>query len=241
MMYVSNVFVSLRSWAARSPENRQMLVSLAFFTIYLTLSIYVKLLGEQNIPYNIGLFNFINGGQVSALNQLMVLFSNYGKEGVWIPVIVLLWIFGKAKHKRSALSIAFALVLAEITAFLSKAIIAQQRPFQYLSVSLLLSPPMDYSYPSGHAIVVASCAVVGVLTLSGYMSIPLLAEALLVSYSRIYTGVHWPIDVLGSWLMGVSIAFLTPKIIEQISLAYGKTNPERGKGKLDNNKIDNET
>jgi undecaprenyl-diphosphatase len=38
--------------------------------------------------------------------------------------------------------------------------------------------------------------------------VPLLAVAILVSYSRIYTGVHWPSDVLAGMLVGAAIAAL---------------------------------
>ena len=37
----------------------------------------------------------------------------------------------------------------------------------------------------------------------------ILGVPLLIGYSRIYTGAHWPSDVLISWILGIGVGLLT--------------------------------
>ena len=69
--------------------------------------------------------------------------------------------------------------------------------------------PMDYSYPSGHAMSAISFYGLLAANLTHCLSIPLgitapLATGLTlgVGFSRVYLGVHWPTDVLSGWIAG---------------------------------------
>ncbi|HZG40860.1 MAG TPA: phosphatase PAP2 family protein [Nodosilinea sp.] len=69
--------------------------------------------------------------------------------------------------------------------------------------------PLDYSYPSGHAMSAISFYGLLAADLSAGLSIPLAITAALalvvtlgVGFSRVYLGVHWPTDVLSGWVAG---------------------------------------
>lgn len=69
--------------------------------------------------------------------------------------------------------------------------------------------PMDYSYPSGHAMSAISFYGLLAANLTQCLSIPLGITATLatgltlgVGFSRVYLGVHWPTDVLSGWIAG---------------------------------------
>lgn len=69
--------------------------------------------------------------------------------------------------------------------------------------------PMDYSYPSGHAMSAISFYGLLAANLTHGLSIPLGITATLaagltlgVGFSRVYLGMHWPTDVLSGWVAG---------------------------------------
>lgn len=82
---------------------------------------------------------------------------------------------------------------------------------------MLISIPKDYSFPSGHT--QASVIAATILTLYkkkwGIVVIPL---TVIIAFSRLYLYVHFPTDVLGGALLGLTIGLFTyyvgNKIIE---------------------------
>jgi undecaprenyl-diphosphatase len=91
---------------------------------------------------------------------------------------------------------------------LLKLVVARSRP--PLSGALIGLPP-SYAFPSGHAL--AAVLLYGVVAfllvraerLAWQRAVTAALAALLavaIGASRVYLGVHWPTDVLGSWLLG---------------------------------------
>ncbi|AAK42772.1 phosphatase PAP2 family protein [Saccharolobus solfataricus] len=192
------------------------------YALYIIISIVVKIIGEVNFLGNVYFFYLINHSQLPALNPIMIFFSKYGREYIWIPVTAILFIMG-GKFRRSSLLLVGGFIIAIILGEVSKYVMAQPRPFLILhNINLLVPEPTDYSYPSGHALIVAVGAVIVLLTLPYYISIPLFIEALLTSYSRVYVGVHWPLDVLVGWILGIAIALTATNLEKLITTIYNR-------------------
>jgi undecaprenyl-diphosphatase len=82
-------------------------------------------------------------------------------------------------------------------------------------------PPHGNSFPSGHASNNFAMATVVALFYRrwGWMAF---GPALLVSYSRIYVGSHWPLDVVVSCLIGAGIGALVVAALEGLWRRYGE-------------------
>jgi len=87
----------------------------------------------------------------------------------------------------------------------TKALTQRQRPFVQLpGVRVVGLRPADMSYPSGHSAMafnVATLMAVG-LPLAWPLRVGLYLLAAWVAYSRLYLGVHFPLDVLSGALLG---------------------------------------
>jgi membrane-associated phospholipid phosphatase len=199
---------------------RERKAAIVLGVLFISLSAALKHFGED-VWINSQLFTIINGLQFPVINPVMLALSEYGREEVWIPVVLLLWWFGDRSHKRAAFLLAAAFVLAIILGEVSKSVMAEPRPFKIISSDKVLGvPPTDFSFPSGHAVIVSTGALIVLSTLPKKFSVPLLAEAILVSYSRLYIGVHWPLDVAGGWLLGGFCAGLILSEEERLRPAY---------------------
>lgn len=77
------------------------------------------------------------------------------------------------------------------------------------------------SFPSGHAANNFAVAAVATVFFRRWGWLVFLS-ALLVSYSRVYVGSHWPLDVLVSALIGTGIGTLTAVALESVWRRWGE-------------------
>ena len=97
-----------------------------------------------------------------------------------------------------------------------KPLFQRTRPYEVnTAVQLLISRPVDYSFPSGHT--AASFASAAALYLSGAkkMAVPALILACLIAFSRMYFYVHYPTDIVGGIAVGVLSAYLGNRIVKR--------------------------
>ncbi len=130
--------------------------------------------------------------------------ANHGE--IWILLALVLVL--RKSSRRQGWTVALALVLDLVCCnLLLKPLIGRVRPFVVNpAVELLVSPPLDASFPSGHT--AASFAAVFALRGSGNpLWKPALAVAVLIAFSRLYLYVHWPSDVLGGALLGAFLGW----------------------------------
>jgi len=77
--------------------------------------------------------------------------------------------------------------------------------------------PASHSFPSGHSAAAFAFATGAGSTLP-WTAPPLSALAALVAYSRVHTGVHYPIDVIAGSLCGITLATASNRALDFISI-----------------------
>ena len=139
--------------------------------------------------------------------RLAVLFSAFGE--LILPAFILFIIYWNLSKKKAFAALG-ALIGALLPANLLKAALRCPRPFQAhpaLISPRLLSSATGYSFPSGHATTASS--VYPSLALSfrkTWLKVLALALVIGISLSRLYLGVHWPVDVMAGTLLGLASA-----------------------------------
>ncbi|HEY5059770.1 MAG TPA: phosphatase PAP2 family protein [Gaiellaceae bacterium] len=83
----------------------------------------------------------------------------------------------------------------------------ERPPSRYAEPPPLVHVPHSGSFPSGHTTTSFACATM--LAAAVPRAVPLLyVFALAIGFSRIYVGVHWPLDVLGGIVLGTATSLL---------------------------------
>ena len=99
-----------------------------------------------------------------------------------------------------------AVALADWSAMGLKALVDRPRPpLRYPEPEPLVRTPHDGSFPSGHA--ATSFAAATIMSFAFPRLAPFLfVLAALVAWSRVYVGVHYPLDIIGGAILGVLVA-----------------------------------
>ncbi|WP_246266624.1 phosphatase PAP2 family protein [Nonomuraea typhae] len=118
---------------------------------------------------------------------------------------------GRRRLRRAATRGMLAISLASPLANLAgKPAFKRKRPLaDMLPLSRVLKTPLSASFPSGHSAAAAAFATAVAMEAPRRVSVPVGVVAGAVCFSRVYTGVHYPGDVLAGAAIGVAAGLFT--------------------------------
>ncbi|MBI2865361.1 MAG: phosphatase PAP2 family protein [Chloroflexi bacterium] len=171
---------------------------------------------------NWALAQALNGlaGRFPLLDQVMIFAAKY------LIVLVFLslgfWWFLRTPNdvgKRAALAAVIAVVWGQIANMAVSYLVFVPRPFIAHDIDLLVSAARDSSFPSDHATAAFVVAVTALRWATPGRRLLLLA-AILIGFSRVFVGAHYPADVVASAVLATVWAFLLFKLDSRLSRPF---------------------
>jgi len=153
-------------------------------------------------------FIFVNQSMHNTFfNVVMPLISNSGEDGlIWLIAALILYLSGPKTRRASFLMLVAIFISFVVGEEVLKHIFQRPRPFLSLEgVNLLITPPGSFSFPSGHAANAFAASLV-VARKVPRLAWPVLLLTVIMAFSRVYVGVHYPLDILGGALLGALCA-----------------------------------
>lgn len=139
--------------------------------------------------------------------------------GLGLFALLMIWNWWRARLSRSAADMAMALCVpvAVVVAFavndIVKSMVTEVRPCQAIPGEVTLQPCPgvgDWSFPSNHSAIAAASAVALVMVCRrvGATAIGVIASvlALVMAFSRVWVGAHYPHDVVAGLVVGAVAA-----------------------------------
>lgn len=125
------------------------------------------------------------------------------------------WTIFNKNNRRADTVIILEIILASFFSYLVKIIINfiyfRPRPFSAHDVALLIGKISDGSFPSAHTFLSFVMAFV-IFMYNKKLGAALLVLATLVGVSRVYVGVHYPLDVLGGVVLAWCAVYAVNKV-----------------------------
>ena len=154
---------------------------------------------------NMALFHMIN--QYAGLNPLVDTFAILSAQYmpiIFVMALIWLWIKKGTTTKNIVLYSLYAGIVGLAINYIIGLLYFHPRPFMLHAGTLLFPYSADSSFPSDHTTLMLSIG----LTMSYFketrkIGIILMILGLIGGFSRVFAGVHFPLDIIGS--LGVSI------------------------------------
>ena len=173
---------------------------------------------NQLVAIDTALFVFLNSKLTHPVLDSVMPFITHQEN--WYPVLIGLWlaliIWGGRRGRMAAVALVIAIALTDqISCSVIKPLVERVRPCNALSPTqcrLLVGRSSAWSFPSAHAANSFAMATVVSWRLGRFAPLFYLIAAA-VAYSRVYVGVHYPLDALGGAVLGALLGHLSIRLV----------------------------
>ena len=168
---------------------------------------------------NFSLFHLINqyAGMNPLLDTSMVLIAKYMPLLV-VAGMLILWVFRGRKTRDIILYGFYAALIGLVINYLIGSVYYHPRPFVVPTGTLLFSYPADSSFPSDHSTIMFSMAfMLAYFKRTRIPGLIFLVLGLMGGTARVFAGVHFPLDILGSLLVSWISVFVVLKLRNRLN------------------------
>ncbi len=150
------------------------------------------------------------------LNAVMIFVTKLGDDGIMWIALGLIFLIPR-KTRKMGLQVLLSMLCTYILGnLILKNAFARPRPYMVdESVTLLVPALKSFSFPSGHTMN-GFTAATAIFFNNKKLGIPALILAATIAFSRMYLFMHYPTDILGGILVGVSMAFLVNFVMQKV-------------------------
>ncbi|EEY97252.1 phosphatase PAP2 family protein [Acinetobacter johnsonii] len=162
---------------------------------------------------NLSLFSWINASPEASNTSIhFAIFIANDLLYCMILLFAWFWLRGNYDTKKQILN---AFIFTSIAILISQCIshvYYHPRPFVMEVGRTLIYHARNGSFPSDHMLIFSSIAFSYLFSAQRKLGIFLLFMAWLVAWSRVYLGVHFPLDMLGAFLLAFALNFFGLKL-----------------------------
>ena len=162
---------------------------------------------------NLSLFSWINASPEASNTSIhFAIFIANDLLYCMILLFAWFWLRGNYDTKKQILK---AFIFTSIAILISQCIshvYYHPRPFVMEVGRTLIYHAPNGSFPSDHMLIFSSIAFSYLFSAQRKLGIFLLGMAWLVAWSRVYLGVHFPLDMLGAFLLAFALNFFGLKL-----------------------------
>lgn len=162
---------------------------------------------------NLSLFSWINASPEATNTSIhFAIFIANDLLYCMILLFAWFWLRGNYDTKKQILK---AFIFTSIAILISQCIshvYYHPRPFVMEVGRTLIYHAPNGSFPSDHMLIFSSIAFSYLFSAQRKLGIFLLVMAWLVAWSRVYLGVHFPLDMLGAFLLAFALNFFGLKL-----------------------------
>lgn len=155
--------------------------------------------------WDTSLFRVINDPSPGVAAVLTPISKLFLPAGILVAVVLTAaYVWLRNRSPLPLLAAAMSAGLAWILAHAAKAAVSRPRPYEVVPNAVLRQDPAHgTSFPSAHTCVTAAVVLVLIPFLPRPAAVAAVAYAVLVGWSRVYLGVHYPLDVVAGAGLGL--------------------------------------